>query len=338
MEQPVIPYDPYHPHLAYTLAVTGLAWVCVLSYNLWALRDWPRARAMLYGLLIVMPLFAELGSYIIFLVRPEPDTPVGRVLSHIHNTVIQRIPIDYFLSSTTLVVIVALLSFLLLISLLRFWYGSLQLRRVLQTATPLANTPFSELRGELVSLAHQQQVALPPIYVVAISEPLALATGLLSPRIYISTSLLASLADDEVLAVLCHEWAHIRRRDTQWNWLLRLLRDTAWFLPFSHIAWRRMMHSQDEACDAFAASVTRKPLALARALVKVSAAWSRSTPPNMTAATPFALHVSDIRTRVEHMLHLSHPAPVASQRALVGAFVLGGTFMVLAVLPALLGS
>jgi hypothetical protein len=90
-----VPYEPYHPHLGYTLAVTCVAWVVVYFYNRYALHDRPRTRVMLVGIAIGLPLFAELGAYAIFRLRPDAHTPVGRVLSHIHMAYLQRLPIDF---------------------------------------------------------------------------------------------------------------------------------------------------------------------------------------------------------------------------------------------------
>jgi len=48
----VIPYEPYHPHLGYTLALTCVAWVAVYLYNRYALYDRPRTRVVLVGIAI----------------------------------------------------------------------------------------------------------------------------------------------------------------------------------------------------------------------------------------------------------------------------------------------
>jgi hypothetical protein len=56
---------------------------------------------MLYALAIVLPSYAEATAYLIDLIRPEPDTPLGYLLTHIHAYVLQRIPIDSFLSPIT---------------------------------------------------------------------------------------------------------------------------------------------------------------------------------------------------------------------------------------------
>jgi beta-lactamase regulating signal transducer with metallopeptidase domain len=161
---------------------------------------------------------------------------------------------------------------------------------------------------------------------------------MIKPRIYITEALLALLTVDETMAVFCHELAHVYRRDNFWNWVIRLLRDVAWFVPFSHIGWRWLVTSQDEDCDAVAVQFTQEPLALARALVKVAGAWTKTELPPLISATTFAAARSDVTTRVEHMIALSDDPRRSSWRLLAGAYIMASALLVLAVLPALLGS
>lgn len=334
----VVPYEPYHPHLWYTLGVTCAAWVAVYLYNRYALHDRPRTRVMLVGLAIGLPLFAELGNYLIFLLRPGAETAVGGALSHFHMAYLQPLQIDLFLAPGALLVIGSALALLMLISLLRFIYGSYRLHQGLRIATPLPETEYAPLQERFARIAAENGMSIPPVGVLPLQAPLAFTTGLLRPRIYITEVLLDLLTVDEVMAVFCHELAHVRRRDNLWNWCIRLLRDMAWFVPFSHLGWRWMVTSQDEDCDAMAVQLTQEPLALARALVKVSGAWADAELPPLISATSFAAARSDITTRVEQMIALSDDPRRSSWRALAGAYGMASALLVFSVLPALLGS
>ena len=332
----IIPYDPYHPHLGYTLAVTCMAWISVGLYSRFFLRRSPHIRTMLYALTIALPIYAEVATYLINMARPAPDTRIGYVLSHIHAHVIQRIPIDSFLSPITEETAFVILAGIIFGSLARFVYGTYQLNYALVDAVPLRHTPHAGLAADLA--ANSANVRTPPeIWVSGIDAPLAFTTGLLFPRIYITNMLLELLTHDEIMAVLCHEWAHAQRRDNLWNWLLRLLRDIAWFLPGSHIAWRRMVASQDEACDALAATMTNQPLALARALVKIAGAWNLSTPLLQTVSS-FTRANANPHARVEQMIWLSGDAIAMKRSVIAGAYALAALLLLLAPLPALLGS
>jgi Zn-dependent protease with chaperone function len=330
----IIPYDPYHPHLGYTIAVSILAWVCVVIYCRLALKQQAWLRTLLYAVAI----FGEFTAYLIDQLRPAPDTPVGYVLTHIHANVIQRIPIDSFLSPTMIAIAIGVLVLLTLVSLARFIYGTQQLNRSLRGAIPLAQTDYADTLPRLLRLVNAQATDLPPILLCDVAAPMAFTTGIFGPRVYVTPALFELLTADELMAVLCHEWAHIQRRDTLWNWLIRLLRDVVWFLPGTHLAWQSMVASQDEACDALAAQMTHQPLALARALVKVAGAKIDAGMPPLMTASPFALAGATPRERVEQMIriHEEHAQPPWINTA--GAFVLMGSLLVLAVLPALLGS
>jgi hypothetical protein len=109
-------------------------------------------------------------------------------------------------------------------------------------------------------------------------------------------------------------------------------------MPGNHLLWHSMIASQDEACDALAVRITRQPLALARALVKVAAAWRlHKAPIELPVASPFALAQVSPHSRVEQMIHISDTGAADFGRS-KGAYVLAAVLLLLAVLPALLGS
>ena len=119
----VIPYDPYHPHLAYTLVIACIAWGGVTLYSRWFLTHAPRLRVLLYALVIGLPLFGEGLGYLVNLIRPAPETPLGYLLTHFHAYYLQRLPIDSFLSPTVEETLVVMLSGLAVISIARFIIG-----------------------------------------------------------------------------------------------------------------------------------------------------------------------------------------------------------------------
>jgi len=225
-------------------------------YNRYALYDRPRTRVILVSIAIGLPLFAEFGNYAIFWLRPSADTLVGSVLSYLHMTYVQPLQIDVFLAPYIISMIANAFGVLLLISVVRFLYGSYRLHQALQVATPLSTTEYAPLRARFEQIAAEHGIAIPPVEVIPLQAPLAFTTGLIKPRIYITEYLLALLTVDETMAVFCHELVHVYRRDNLWNWGIRLLRDLAWFVPFSHLGWKWIVASQDEDCDAMAVHIT----------------------------------------------------------------------------------
>jgi beta-lactamase regulating signal transducer with metallopeptidase domain len=301
------------------------------------LRRSPHTRTILYALAIILPIYGEATAFVVNRLRPEPNTPIGYVLTHIHAYVIQRIPIDTFLTPTVGEVVLILLTALIIGSLARFLIGTHQLNRALVGAVPIARTEHAPLVADLAASDVTHAYKLPEIFVSDVDAPLAFTTGMLFPCIYITNTLIDLLTHEELIGVLCPEWAHVLRRDNLWNWLVRLLRDVSWFLPGSHIAWHSMVASQDEACDALAASMTRQPLALARALVKVAGAWNIATLPLRTVNS-FARASTTPRERVEQMIWLSGETVALKRSVLMGAYALAVLLLLLAPLPALLGS
>ncbi len=338
MGRDIIPYDPYHPHLGYTITVSLLAWLCVAVYCQLALKRQAWLRTVLYAVAIGLPIFGELVAYLIERLRPAPDTPIGYLLTHIHANVIQRIPIDSFLSPTMIAIAFGALLLVTLISLVRFLYGTQQLNHRLRGAIPVEQSEYADVLPQLVKAVNAQTAELPQILVCDLAAPIAFSTGIFRPRVYVTPALFELLTDDEIIAVLCHEWAHVQRRDMLWNWLVRLMRDVVWFLPGSHLAWHAMLASQDEACDALAVQMTSQPLALARALVKVAGAKMDAGMPPLLVASPFALAGAAPRERVEQMLRLLQEDAQPPRINTVGGFALMGLLLVMVVLPALLGS
>lgn len=338
MDGNIIPYDPYHPHLGYTLIISLLAWLITTLYCRVALQDRPNQRIALAALVIGLPMYAELIAYSIEHMRPPPESQVGYLLTHLHAEVIQRYPIDTFLSPTATDLLIGGLGGLVLISLVRFLLGAHRLNSMLRRTVPIERTPYARALTRFLAVSGAQRASVPPVLVSDAQLPIAFASGIRRPRIYLSAGLLALLSDDELLAVLCHEWAHVQRRDTLWMFLIRLQRDMLWFVPSSHLAWQNILRSQDEACDQMAATLTGQPLTLARALVKLAAVRPAARQPALIAAHPFMLLGAPPRRRVLQMIRLHAQAP--GQRKLVAwtTGLLACTLLVLASLPALLGS
>ena len=342
MNPAFVAFEPYRPHLAYTFVITVICWVSVTAYGRSCLRYRPAQRVALYGLALALPIYAETSTYLLTTSRPWLDSVTGHVLLREHTAVLQVIPLDdcldSVLSQTVTTIGLVTLSILMFGSLLRFGYGSILLRRRLKGARLLSQTAHASLAAQLASEATTLQRSLPAIQLLPLAAPLAFTTGLFRPRIYVTTTLLDVLTPDEALAVLCHEWAHVLRHDNFWNWLMCLLRDMTCFLPGSQQMWRAMLVSQDEACDAIAARMTRKPLALAHALIKAAEARQYSA---FRSAIPLTANLIDfrnnsVRQRVEAMVQLSDTGFTPELQS-AGPRMFGATMVFIAILPVLLG-
>ena len=88
------------------------------------------------------------------------------------------------------------------------------------------------------------------------------------PRILVSSDALAELDEDELSASLAHELGHLRRRHRPLLVAGSFLTALARGLPGTRAAHREFELSLERDADAFAVSVTQRPLALASAICK----------------------------------------------------------------------
>ena len=97
----------------------------------------------------------------------------------------------------------------------------------------------------------------------------AYVVGSRAPLLVVGRSLLDSLDDEELEAVLAHELAHVRRRDTPVASALGVLRDLMFFVPGGGWAVRQLHRERELAADQVAVELTGRPGALASGLLKV---------------------------------------------------------------------
>lgn len=82
----------------------------------------------------------------------------------------------------------------------------------------------------------------------------AFVAGLGKPVLVINARLFTQLTDQEIKAVLTHELVHIRRKDTIFPYLLRLLCTGVFFSPFSSLLLRGYLLENERGCDREAAA------------------------------------------------------------------------------------
>lgn len=88
-------------------------------------------------------------------------------------------------------------------------------------------------------------------------SPLAFCTGLLRPRIYVSTRTLGLLSPAQLRAVLAHEAHHVRQRDPLQMFVSRVLADGLFFAPALRRLAQRYAALAELAADRAAAASQR---------------------------------------------------------------------------------
>jgi beta-lactamase regulating signal transducer with metallopeptidase domain len=129
--------------------------------------------------------------------------------------------------------------------------------------------------------------------------PFSFVWGFTRSKLIVSTGLLRTLNESELIGVLEHEAAHHERRDN-------LIKLTLSFCTYSSLAFvltRRLLTWRglevEQLCDEVAASRTKAPLEIASALVKLR---RRTTPTPVTASSFIAEDMSSFRYRVSRLI------------------------------------
>jgi len=102
-------------------------------------------------------------------------------------------------------------------------------------------------------------------------------------------------------SALCHELAHIRRRDFLWNLVCELLLIPIWFHPAATLIKRRIDRSREIACDEMAAERMATRTAYARSLLNLA---NKMLVGPRTAAYGYTLGLFDADTLEERIVAL----------------------------------
>lgn len=164
-------------------------------------------------------------------------------------------------------------------------------------------------RARLAPLAHRDE-ELGALRLQS-ERALAITTGLLRPTIWISSGLLDVLDQAQLRAVLAHERAHARRRDSLIKLLARL--GTRLHLPRTRARLLEALElACERACDEAAAQATGDRLVVAEALLVLQRARQHRGAP--APAVSFGDHALQARVRAM----LEEPEPERSWSGPIG--------------------
>jgi beta-lactamase regulating signal transducer with metallopeptidase domain len=139
--------------------------------------------------------------------------------------------------------------------------------------------------------------------------------------------------DDEKRAALCHELAHVLRRDYGMNLLCRLIALPVAWHPGAHAIQQRIRTTREIACDAVAAEEVRSQAGYARCLVSLARQMLSG---NRVARRTHALGLFESNTLEERVSCLLEKRLAMSDRVRMIRAVTGGAAMVAAFTIALL--
>ncbi len=154
-------------------------------------------------------------------------------------------------------------------------------QKTLRTRHILAGLPVRRLASDEVALADRSGLTVSDVRVVAgLPIPAFTAGFWLRPQVFIAEALLAgdrALTADELVAVLAHEAAHVRRRDPIRFLLLRVLARALFWVPALRAIAEDIADEAEIIADDAASHVT-DPFTVASALVKLGAWTSPRSP------------------------------------------------------------
>jgi len=119
-------------------------------------------------------------------------------------------------------------------------------------------------------LAYKNRDLGTEIIVVKDEAFIALSIGLRKPAIVVSSAVLEMFTDDEVKAILLHEWHHCRNRDNAKLFLAKMLTEGFGYLPIMNPVLRYYHTWTELLADRFAIRRMGTELPLASVLLKLS--------------------------------------------------------------------
>jgi beta-lactamase regulating signal transducer with metallopeptidase domain len=154
-----------------------------------------------------------------------------------------------------------------------------RLRRIVARARPIAGDHVLSITGLI-----QRRIPMrrPPRLLESAEVSAPVATGVIGNYVLLPTGWAGSLRHGETLAVLCHESAHLARRDHRVVILQELLASALWFHPLVHLFNRTLNRVREEVCDNYAIAVVDRD-AYCEALLLLAVGRPRASPRGATS-------------------------------------------------------
>lgn len=153
-----------------------------------------------------------------------------------------------------------------------------RLRRIVARSRPATGRRLPSMLGLI-----QQQVGMrgSPLVWESAEVSIPVAAGAVGDHILLPDGHAGTLSDDELFAVLCHESAHLARRDHRVVILQELLASLLWFHPLVHLFNRALNRVREELCDNYVINIVERP-AYCETLLRIAVGPLEATPRGAT--------------------------------------------------------
>ena len=152
----------------------------------------------------------------------------------------------------------------------------IQSRALLTLAEKCQNTDLLDFVKDFA--CRMTLTATPDLYIGRLNRHFAATFSILNPVILISTYTIENLDKEELQSVLVHELTHIKQKDLISSSCASLINDLLWFIPKVHTLFQMFCFSLEIHADKMTALMTKKPGALASALLKFETAGTKDQP------------------------------------------------------------
>ena len=125
------------------------------------------------------------------------------------------------------------------------------------------------LEDPAIRTAMETLPVVPAVFVVEEDDFLIYSTTGKTAAVYVSSSLVTTLTEEELRSAVAHEISHVVRSRHPMLVAAYLLRALMFFNPVVLMEFRRAAQEEEKVCDEFAVSVTGNRQGLARALRKL---------------------------------------------------------------------
>ncbi len=127
----------------------------------------------------------------------------------------------------------------------------------------------------------------------------AFTLGMWKPRIYLSLGICSYLTREELLAVILHEVHHKNSKDPLKLFIIKMLCSINFFLPINRYLLNQFSSASEKAADDSAVNLSKEPLDLASALVKMCRSHDMTT---LHPVTSFFKGESIVEDRIKRLL------------------------------------
>lgn len=199
--------------------------------------------------------------------------------------------------------------------LVRFGFAAYQVRRLRNAASPLSP---ARLGSALRILGASPQVAV--LESAAIDDPVTI--GVFRPAILLPSKVLPVLGENDLSAVLAHEYGHIRRNDFLVHIVSVLISLPVAWHPGIRYLMSKISLTREHACDDFAAGCLGKRREYAGALLRLASLCL-----HLPRSTALALSIFDGENLEARITRLTEKAVSLSRARAIGfALATGMTF------------